>query len=164
VAREYPHRPIVGVGLVILRGDAVLLARRGKPPRAGDWSLPGGRQEIGETVFEAGRREASEETGLDVEILGIVDVVDSITRDPADRVRYHYTLVDLLAHAPHGEAMALDDVAEVAWHPVNAIDRLGLWSETVRVVRLAHEMWSALAAGGQLADDAAGDPRCLGAP
>ena len=68
MSREYPDRPHVGVGVVVLRGDSVLLVRRAKPPRVGSWSLPGGGQELGETVFEAGRREIAEETGLTVEI------------------------------------------------------------------------------------------------
>ena len=143
-SRQYPERPIVGVGVVVWRGDHVLLARRGKPPRAGDWSLPGGAQKVGETVHAAARREVLEETGLEIKVLGLVDVVDSITRDSGDgggegRIRYHYTLVDLVAEAGDGEATARDDVAAVGWFPMDQIDGLGLWSETVRIIRLAQE-------------------------
>ena len=140
--RDYPTRPIVGVGVVVLRGDRVLLVRRGTPPGLGEWSLPGGAQQLGETVYEAARREVLEETGLEVEVLGMVDVVDSIQRDAAGRAQYHYTLVDIFAESPEGEPEARDDAAEVAWAALDALAPLKLWSETERVIRLAHEMWS----------------------
>ena len=139
MSRLYPDRPIVGIGIVILRGDEVLLIRRGKPPRQGQWSLPGGAQKTGETVFDAARREVREETGLAVEILGLVDVVDSIERDEAGRARYHFTLVDVLAEWRSGEAVAAGDAAEVAWFELDALGGLGLWSETERIIRLAAE-------------------------
>ena len=144
MSREYPERPIVGVGAVVLRDGKVLLARRGKPPRAGDWSLPGGAQKLGETVFEAARREVEEETGLAIEVLGIVDVVDSIQPDAAGRIHYHYTLVDVFAEAADGVAEANDDAAEVGWFTLDELGSLGLWSETERIIRLAHEMWTVL--------------------
>src|SRR5690606_17052775 len=80
--RAYPDRPYVGVGVVVFRGDEVLLAMRGKLPRRFTWSIPGGAQEVGETVREAAAREIREETGLEIEILGLVDVIDSINREP----------------------------------------------------------------------------------
>jgi 8-oxo-dGTP diphosphatase len=142
MSREYPDRPYVGVGVVVLRGDSVLLVRRSNPPKAGSWSLPGGGQELGETVFEAGRREVAEETDLNVDILGVVDVVDSITRDADGRIQFHYTLVDLCARSRTGEPRALTDVSEVTWAATDALDRFNLWSETVRVIRLACELRS----------------------
>ncbi len=147
MSRSYPPRPLVGVGVVVLRGDEVLLVRRGKAPRRGDWSLPGGAQELGETVFEAAVREAREETGLDVAVVGLVDVVDSITRDAAGAVRYHYTLVDVLAEWRGGEARAAGDAADVAWAPLDRLADYGLWSETVRVIRLAADRRAASVAG-----------------
>ena len=84
--RTYPDRPVVGVGAVVWRDDRFLLVRRGKPPNQGQWSLPGGAQQLGETVFEAARREVMEETALDVEVLGLVDVVDGIKADNEGRV------------------------------------------------------------------------------
>ena len=144
MSRRYPSRPVVGVGVVIWRGDNVLMVRRGRSPGEGRWSLPGGGQEIGETVFEAARREVREETALDVEVLGLVDVVDSIRRDGDGRVEYHYTLVDVLAEWRAGEAKPLDDAAEVLWVGLDELARLDLWSETERIIRLAHELRAAL--------------------
>ncbi len=137
MSREYPDRPMVGVGVVVWRGGDVLLIRRGKPPREGSWSLPGGRQRLGETVREAALREVREETGLEVEITGLVDVVDSITRDRAGEVRYHYTLVDFSAEWKAGEARAGGDAAEVAWVPQERLGQYSLWSETTRIIALA---------------------------
>lgn len=140
MSRRYPARPLVGVGVVVWRDDKVLLVRRGKPPGEGNWSLPGGLQETGETVVEAARREVFEETSLAVEVLGLVDVVDSIRRDGDGRVEYHYTLVDLVAEWRSGEAVAGGDAAAVAWVGRGDIPGLNLWSETVRIIGLADAM------------------------
>jgi len=135
--REYPDRPFVGVGLVVWRGDECLLIQRGKAPRYGTWSLPGGRQKLGETVREAGLREIKEETGLDVEITHLIDVVDSLTRDDEGRVRFHYTLVDFTAEWRSGTAKAGSDAAGVRWVHPDDLDQYGLWDETVRIIRLS---------------------------
>jgi len=137
VSRRYPERPFVGVGVVVWRGDEVLLVRRGRPPRQGQWALPGGLQKLGESVFETARREVAEETGLTVETTGLVDVVDSITRDAEGRVEYHYTLVDVAAEWRAGEARAQDDAAAVAWTRPDDLDRFALWRETERVIALS---------------------------
>ena len=140
MSRSYPERPFVGVGVVILRGEEVLLIRRGKPPRVGHWSLPGGAQELGETVNEAALREVLEETGVEIEIIGLVDVVDSIRRDGDGQVEFHYTLVDLAAEWRSGEARSGSDADGVRWVPIAEIDDLGLWSETVRIVKQARDL------------------------
>ncbi len=137
MSREYPKLPMVGIGVVVWRERQVLLIRRGKPPRLGQWSLPGGLQELGETVFEGGRREVREETGTEVEITGVLDVIDSIQRDQAGRVRYHYTLVDLGAEWRAGEPVAGDDAAAAAWVDANDLERYRLWDETVRLINLS---------------------------
>lgn len=137
VDRLYPARPLVGVGAVVFRGDAVLLVRRATPPRVGQWSLPGGLQEVGETAFAAARREVLEETGVYADILGLVDVVDAIDRDAGGRVRTHYTLVDVYGRWRSGEPCAASDAAEAAWMPLGAIGGLGMWPETGRIIRLA---------------------------
>lgn len=136
--RDFPDRPIVGVGVVVWRDDRVLLIRRGKPPRAGQWSLPGGAQELGETVAETARREVGEETGLDLARLDLLTVVDLVERTPDDaRVLYHYTLIDFTAEAAPGPAVAGGDAAAVGWFRAGELDDLGLWAETSRIIRLA---------------------------
>ena len=144
MSREYPEWPVVGVGVVVLGSQGVVLIRRGKPPRQGQWSLPGGAQKTGETVFDAARREVLEETGLEVDILGLVDVVDSILPDDAGNIRYHYTLVDVVAVAiGHKPPVSGSDAEEVAWMALEDIAGLGLWTETERIIDLAVEMAAA---------------------
>jgi 8-oxo-dGTP diphosphatase len=154
MTREYPDRPLVGVGAVVLRGDHVLLIRRARPPRRGEWSLPGGLQKLGETVFEAAAREVREEAGIDIRPLGIVDVVDMIERDgeSADgRVRWHYTLIDVLAAWSAGEPRAAADAADAIWATLDDVPQLVRWNETVRIVRRAYSLWQALEAGSEQA-------------
>ena len=134
-SRHHPHRPIVGVGVVVWRGDSFLLVRRGKEPNKGQWSIPGGAQHLGETVYAAAEREVLEETGLQVTVHGLVDVVDGIRRDSEGRVNYHYTLVDVFADSPSGEARAADDAEAVGWFTLEDLPGLGLWSETERIIR-----------------------------
>jgi ADP-ribose pyrophosphatase YjhB (NUDIX family) len=140
--RTYPARPIVGVGAVVWKDGQVLLARRGKPPRMGEWSLPGGAQRVGERVFETARREVREEAGIEIEVVGLLDVIDSIDRDEAGRIRYHYTLVDVAARWLAGEARAGDDATEVRWFPADAVPSLGLWRQTERMIRLAADLFA----------------------
>jgi 8-oxo-dGTP diphosphatase len=139
-SREYPDRPLVGVGVVVRRGGAVLLVERAHPPRAGEWSLPGGLQKLGETVFAAAEREVREEAGIDIRIAGIVDVVDLIERDAGGAVRYHFTLIDLVADWLAGEVRAGSDAAAVAWVRPGDLVARGMWTETVRVIGKALAM------------------------
>lgn len=140
--REFPERPIVGIGVVLLRREPaeVLLVRRGKPPNAGSWSLPGGAQELGETAQAAARRELAEETGLSVGELLLAANVDSIHHDPDGQVRYHYTIIDFAGLWVAGEAVAGGDAAAVAWAPLEGLDRFGLWSEAHRVIAIARRL------------------------
>ena len=143
--REYPDYPIVGVGVVVLSSDQVLMIRRAKQPRRGQWSLPGGAQELGETVFDAAKREVLEETGLDIEILEMLDVVDSIRLDDSGKVQYHYTLIDFVALVNGSEKPnAASDASEVVWMTLEEISKLELWSETIRIIQLAIKKASAL--------------------
>lgn len=139
MSRDYPSQPIVGVGVVVWHGEHVLLIRRAKPPRAGQWSLPGGAQRLGETLAEAARREVLEETGIAVELGAIVATLDLIERDDAGRVRHHYTLVDFVAQGRAWDLRAGDDAADARWFRRDEIDDLGLWSETIRIIDLAAE-------------------------
>lgn len=138
--RLYPDRPIIGVGVVVFRGDEVLLIKRGKPPVSDRWSIPGGAQEIGETVREAALREVAEETGIEIDIVGLIDVVDGITRDAGGRAKYHYTLVDFAALWRSGEARAASDAAAARWIGHDALSEVALWDETRRIVARAVEM------------------------
>ncbi len=136
-ASDYPNRPLIGVGVVVFKQDRVILIRRGKPPRAGGWALPGGRQRLGETVREAACREVEEECGLWVDIVALLDVVDSLTHDDDGAVQYHYTLIDFLAEWRDGEARAGGDALEIAWADPTALGPFRLWSETERLVAMA---------------------------
>ncbi len=135
--REYPDAPRVGIGIVLLRGDEVLLVRRGKPPGVGQWSLPGGAQELGETAEECARRELYEETGLRAGPVHMVAHVDSIHRDDEDRVQYHYTILDFAARYEGGELAPGDDVDDAAWVYPDRFDDYALWPEARRVIALA---------------------------
>ena len=113
--RSYPDRPIVGVGALIVEDGRILLVRRGKEPLKGDWSLPGGVQETGETLAEAVRREVREETGLEIEPQSVAIVFDRIIRDAQGRAEYHYVLVDYLCKRLSGELRPGDDVDDARW-------------------------------------------------
>lgn len=144
MSREYPERPVAAVGAVVVDNGRVLLIRRGKPPRPGQWSLPGGGQELGESYIEAAIREVREETGLAIEVLGLIDVVDSITRDESGRVRFHYLLADVVARPVGGTLQAGDDASEARWFPPEEVFALPLWSETIRVIRKGFEIAAAM--------------------
>ncbi|HMB75961.1 MAG TPA: NUDIX hydrolase [Kiloniellaceae bacterium] len=141
-----PAGPIVGVGVVVLKatddGPLVLLIRRGKAPRAGSWSIPGGRQELGETLKQAARREVLEETGVDLAELVFLDVVDSLTKDADGRLLQHYSLVDFLGVWRQGEPKAASDAADARWVSPAALETYDLWSETRRMIELAMARFS----------------------
>ncbi len=138
--REYPARPIVGIGIVVFKDDAVLLVRRGKPPNVGSWTLPGGAQEVGETTEDAARRELLEETGLTVGPLHFAATVDNIRRDESGRVRFHYTIIDFAARWLAGEPVAATDVTEAVWAPLDALEQYGLWNEAHRVIAIGRTL------------------------
>lgn len=141
MGRRYPSQPIVGVGAIILRGDEVLVVRRGVPPRAGLWSIPGGAVELGEGLEGALLREVAEETGLSVEILGLATALDRIHFDPHGRVEYHYVLVDYCCAYRSGELRPDSDILEAQWVPLDSLDELEMTEGTLEVIRQAAERY-----------------------
>ena len=133
--RIYLEYPFVGVGVVVWRDEKFLLIQRGKSPRKGQWSIPGGRQELGETVKATAVREVLEETGLTVAVTDFLDVIDSIQHDEDGKIFFHATLVDYAAEWISGEAKAGSDAMSVAWYSLDELAELGLWSETERIIR-----------------------------
>ena len=138
--REYPPRPIVGVGGVAFVGGRVLLVKRRFEPLAGRWSLPGGALEVGETLAQGLARELREETGLDVEVGPVVDVFDRITRDQEGRVRFHYVLVDFLCTVQAGMPAPGSDVAEVTLVGIGDLARYELTPKTIEVIGRARDL------------------------
>lgn len=130
--------PIPAVGVVCMRGDAVLLIRRGTPPRLGEWSLPGGRIEPGERAIQAALRELREETGVEAEMLGLIDVVDGLFPEHGR----HYVLIDYAACWLSGEPRAGDDAADAAFFSFEEALRQVDWDETRRILALARERFA----------------------
>jgi len=135
--RRYPNYPLVGVGAVVTRGTEILLIKRGKPPRMGSWSLPGGLQELGETVHQAAAREVLEETGVRITNIALLDIIDSIHHDKQGAVEYHYTLVDVAAEWVAGEPIGGSDAADARWFQQSVIVEMDIWPETKRVIEMA---------------------------
>ncbi len=138
--REYPERPIIGVGGVVISDGRVLLVRRGSPPLQGQWSIPGGILESGETLIEGVRRELAEETGIDVRVGTLIEVFERIDRDPSGKAQYHFVVLDYLCEAVRGIALAGSDVSEVAWAAPFELEKYSLTEIAGRVIRKAFEL------------------------
>ena len=134
MGREYPDTPLVGVGAVVVQGNRVLLIRRGQAPLSGEWSLPGGGLECGETLREATIREAREETGLVVETGELLGVYERVIRSDDGRVRYHYVLVDFLCRALTGVLVVGSDAADAGWFTSQDLEKLDLPHDTREVI------------------------------
>jgi mutator protein MutT len=139
--RQYPDRPVPCAAAVIVEGERVLLVQRGKEPNYGRWSFPGGAVELGETSRECAVREAREETGLEVEILDVVEVVDHTFKDADGGIRYQYLIVDYLARPVGGTLRAADDVLRAEWVPFPEAESYDLAPPTGEVLRKAIELW-----------------------
>jgi 8-oxo-dGTP diphosphatase len=132
--RSYPERPIVGVGAIVLDGNRVVLVKRAHEPLKGEWSVPGGAVDVGETLEQAIRREVKEETCLDVEVGPIVDVLDRIRYDSSGRVKFHYVLVDFLCRPLSGMLQCASDATEAAWADREDLARYGVAEEILTVI------------------------------
>ena len=139
MSRDYPERPIVGVAAVVIENDRVALVRRGRPPAYGEWSLPGGAVELGETLEKAVVREAGEEIGLEVEVLELVAILDRIFLDKDGQVQFHYVLLDFLCRKTGGKLLASSDAISCAQIPFSALDRYKLTKETTEVINRAFQ-------------------------
>ena len=163
-SREYPDRPVVGIGAVIVQDGQVLLVKRRYAPLAGEWSLPGGGVEVGETLEACVLREMREETGLEVEVGPVIEVFDRITHDADGRVQYHYVLVDYLCWPVAGELVPASDVADAAWVTPAQIPAYRITAKAMAVIERALVMaatvpWSVrLVTGRPDSSNAAGDP------
>lgn len=124
--REYPTKPIIGIGAVIICNGKILLVKRGSEPGKNKWSIPGGLVELGETVQETTVREVKEETNLDVQVRSLIDVVDNLELDEKGRLRYHFVILDFLVHLKRGSLRAGSDVLDVRWVSLSDVEEYDL--------------------------------------
>jgi len=136
MAREYPVGPIIGVGGVVVQDGKVLIVKRAHEPRKGEWSLPGGQVELGETLIDATRREIREETGLDVEVGALIELFDRVHRHDG-RVQYHFVIADFLCTPCGGTLAAADDALDVAWVTPDELEEYGVNQHAAAVIRKA---------------------------
>ena len=135
--RSYPTRPLVGVGAVIKQGRRVVVVRRKAPPLEGQWSIPGGLVEVGETLRQAVAREAREETGLTVEVGKLLEVFERILPDARGRTKHHFVLLDYLCRPVAGRLRAGSDAARALWVTASELDELAIAESAKRVIRRA---------------------------
>jgi 8-oxo-dGTP diphosphatase len=136
--RSYPERPMVGVGAIIFRKDSVLLVKRGRQPAYGEWSLPGGLVEVGESLEEAVRREVREEVGLHVTVKDLAVALDRVILDEAGKIEYHYVLLDFICECSDGEPMPASDALACAFISLDDLSRYSMTRGTEQVIRRTH--------------------------
>jgi ADP-ribose pyrophosphatase YjhB (NUDIX family) len=140
VKREYPESPIVGVGGVIFDEATVLLAERGQEPAKGTWSLPGGAVELGERVVDALKREIREEIGIEIEVGGLIRVLDRILYDGEKRIRYHYVIVDYWGWRVSGEPQPGSDTSDICFVPLDEVHKKDIHREVLETILMAAEL------------------------
>lgn len=133
--REYPERPILAVGGVVVHEGRVLLIRRGQRPLEGRWSIPGGIVELGETIADAVGRELKEETGVCVRVLDLIEIYEKVARDEVGAAQYHFVILDYRCEFVEGTAVAGGDVTEAAWVSESELPKMGLTKAALRVVK-----------------------------
>jgi ADP-ribose pyrophosphatase YjhB (NUDIX family) len=138
--RDYPDRPIVGVGAVIIHDGRALIVQRAGEPRKGEWTVPGGLLEVGETLRSGTEREVLEETGLVIKAGPVVDVFENILPDATGKTQFHYVLVDLLCHLISGELKAATDVSAARWITFEELDNMELIGKTADAIRAGFAM------------------------
>jgi 8-oxo-dGTP diphosphatase len=138
--REYPEAPIVGVGGVVFDGASVLLAKRGQEPAKGTWSLPGGAVELGEKLTDALKREIQEEIGIQIEVGGLIRVLDRIIQDEVKRIRYHYVIVDYWGWKVSGEPKPGSDTSDLRLVPLNQVEKMDIHKEVRETIIMAAEL------------------------
>ena len=134
--REYPQQPLIGVGAIIIKDRRVVLIKRGKPPLLGEWSIPGGMLELGETLRQGAEREAVEETGFMVRATELLGVFERIVPDAEQRISYHYVLIDFLCEIISGELCANHDACDAKWFTPQEVAALPLAEDTAAVIQL----------------------------
>jgi len=139
MSRDYPTRPIVAVGVVVIKDREILLIKRSKPPKSDSWSISGGAQELGETTVEAAIREVREETAITIKDLHFLEVVDYMDRDQNNAIKHHYTLIDYGAYYHSGLLTAGDDAEDAKWVSIDQLSEYNLWDETERIIYKALE-------------------------
>jgi 8-oxo-dGTP diphosphatase len=144
-SREYPDRPIVGVGGVAIKDGRVLLIKRAFPPLQGEWSIPGGGLDVGETILQGIRRELLEETGVAVRVLDQIETFERIMYDDKERVQYHYVILDYYCEVESGEPRAGSDVTDAKWVAENDLAEYKLRETATRVIVKAFAMAKARA-------------------
>jgi len=132
--RRYPEHPLLGVGALIFKGGSILMAQRGKAPLMGQWSLPGGLVETGESLGNAVRREGLGETGLEVKPLGVLEIFERIIRNVEGGTEYHYVLLDYICRVTGGTLCAGDDACNVQWVERRALKDLHITEGTLAVI------------------------------
>ena len=147
MSHERPARPVLGAAAVVIHEGRVLLIRRGQPPDAGEWSIPGGAVELGESVEDALRREIREETGLEIAVGPLLEIYERVERDDAGGVRFHFVVIDYRCTVTGGTLRAGDDAADVALADLDDLDRYALADTVRRVISAAMRSTQAGPAG-----------------